>query len=295
MLESYSSSSNPIEQYIPIDKSWEIRRVLYLMLQGEIKAEELRELLKQPKLSNDIQALYNCAITWITEDTEFHVGESGTLYRFLRYLTWQKWKPVNFIKEWSLAHRTMIDDPSIVGLSQAKLLELDNGTSQWASAAALWWYRTRLDNPPYKLGVTYALIGQAWEDIANILDPKKDETIERQVFAFGKYLSGWNMDFLPEQAEDYLFARAFELMDTEEWRKRWPALKTHESDRLEGFELEIARVHNWEIVQANDHRVVQALAMRYGLRRDWFVYPDAVNKSWPQFWDFMEYMNKNKK
>ncbi len=30
--------------------------------------------------------------------------------------------------------------------------------------------------------------------------------------------------------------------------------------------------------------------MGYGLRRDRFMYPDAVNKSWPQFWDFMKHM-----
>jgi 5-enolpyruvylshikimate-3-phosphate synthase len=45
-----------------------------------------------------------------------------------------------------------------------------------------------------------------------------------------------------------------------------------------------------ETVQSRDHRVIQAIAMRNGVKnkKTTVRYPDAVNKSWPQFWRFLK-------
>lgn len=44
-------------------------------------------------------ALYRCAASLILGESDLHVGESGTLYRILRYLTWKGGMEVQFIKE----------------------------------------------------------------------------------------------------------------------------------------------------------------------------------------------------
>lgn len=98
---------------------------------------------------------------------------------------------------------------------------------------------------------------------------------------------GWlatnTMAFTPEQAEDYCFARAFDLMTSAEGEARWPSLRQHESDRIAGMEEALAQ---HEVTSA-DHRVVQAVAMRKGSEAS-FAHPECVTKSWPQFWKLLE-------
>jgi len=162
------------------------------------------------------------------------------------------------------------------------LLTLDNGTSQWASASIIMGNPERLKSSPFKLQVSYDAIehwnasraeGRSW-------DLRFDETILNQAMAYLRWLSGKDLDFIPEQAEDYCFARAFGIIDAKEGLERWPSLAGHESNRP----IEMEEALQQEKVTSKDHRVVQAVAM---LKRDVeFKYPESVNKSWPQFWRF---------
>jgi len=102
-------------------------------------------------------------------------------------------------------------------------------------------------------------------------------------------MSGSRPIFIPEHSEDYCFARAFGYMKREEGEARWPKLRGHESDRLEGMEQSILQAKSGEQIDSRDHRVVQAMAM-WGLvnnKKLNFAYPEAVNKTWPKFWDFL--------
>ncbi|MBI2547136.1 MAG: hypothetical protein HYW23_01680 [Candidatus Aenigmarchaeota archaeon] len=92
------------------------------------------------------------------------------------------------------------------------------------------------------------------------------------------------MEFNPQHAEDYCFARAFGIMNAQEGAMRWPSLRGHESDRIDEMEDALRQ----EEVTSKDHRVVQSLAMqkRGNVK---IKYPDSVKKSWPQFWKFLEY------
>ncbi|MBS3141136.1 hypothetical protein J4405_03255 [Candidatus Woesearchaeota archaeon] len=270
------------KDYIPLDKSWMIRIGVLDLINNY---SDCINFLQQhyEKLSDDLKSLYHASIQW-KENTPIDVGESGTLYRFLRFASWKLGLDKRFILQGTLKDRKICNNPEITNWSLEQLLELDNGTSQWASASVLLGNSQRIINPPYKLQTTYEAIehwtkarkqGKLWE-------PRYDETILAQALAYLNYIKTGKIEFTPEQAEDYCFARAFGLINKEA-EKRWPSLRGHESDRINEMELAL---HQKEIT-SRDHRVIQAVAM---LKRNSIKieYPECVNKSWPQFWRFLK-------
>jgi len=48
---------------------------------------------------------------------------------------------------------------------------------------------------------------------------------------------------------------------------------------------------------SKDHRIVQALAMLalFDKKEIEFAFPESVNKSWPQFWKFLDYCSNKAK
>ena len=113
--------------------------------------------------------------------------------------------------------RKITDDPNIVNFNQTKLLNLDNGTTQWATATVICGDRERLDNPPQKLKETYDAVlhwetqrkkGLCWE-------PKYDQTIERQVKTFLDLLNNKEVNYTPLCSDDYCFARVFNFINKE--------------------------------------------------------------------------------
>ena len=281
-MSEFLHTPEHIERYIPYDKSWMIRMGLLDMMHGY---DDINRLLDDERhLGTDLQALNRATKQW-REGDEIDVGESGTLYRFLQFTAWQAGRDIHFIKHGTLIDRPIASDPGIVSLPIAELLQLDNGTSQWASAAVLLGStEPRLAHPPFKLQATYDAIDhwQAARAAGTMWEARKDETIARQTAAYLGWLATGSMVFIPEQAEDYCFARAFDLITPEEGEARWPALRLHESDRIAGMEEALGQ----HIVTSADHRVVQAVAMRKGSEVS-FAHPEAVAKSWPQFWDIL--------
>jgi len=275
--------------YIPLDKSWIIRiGVLDLLNNYD---DTIRFLKKQKKLSDDLKTLYRVLITW-NSGKPIDVGESGTLYRFLRFTSWKLGLEKKFILRGTLRKRKICNDPGIINYSQEKLLSLDNKTSQWASAVVLLGDPERIDNPPYKLKLTYEAIkhwkiqrekGKCWK-------PRYDETILKQAEAFLELLKTRKTFFVPKQAEDYCFARAFELITRKEGEIRFPSLKDHESNRVKEMELMLNFAERGMLVDSNDHRAVQAIAMRQKFKgkKVKIKNPKCVNKSWPQFWQFLK-------
>lgn len=261
--------------YIPLDKSWIIRMGVLDLINNNDKTVKFLE--KQNDLCDDLKALLGALKSW--ENNEINVGESGTLYRFLKFASWKLGLDKKFILRGTLKERKICDDPEIVNLSLEELLKLDNGTSQWASAAVLMGNDKLVDNPPYKLRLTY----EAVEEWNSNWKPRYDKTILKQVAAFLNLLKG-KREFVVEQAEDYCFGRIFGFVSKEEGESKFPSLRGHESDRLEEMEKQI------ENCNSKDHRVVQALAMYQKLNgvKSNFLYPSCVSKSWPQFWIFLK-------
>lgn len=266
------------EKYIPLDKSWAIRMGVLDLING--KDRIIKILSHEKNLNDDLQSLLEVSNIWKTSK-EINVGESGTLFRFLQFVSWKFNLNKRFIKNKTLLTRDICNNPEIVNWSQKELLTLDNETSQWASAAVLCGDRERLENPPFKLKVTYEAV-ERWGDTWKV---RRDETISEQV----KFFTGESDNFIPQQAEDYCFARAFDLMSSKEGKTIWPSLLGHESNRIEEMEVALGQYKNSRIVTSKDHRVVQAIAMlskSEGKKVD-FENPNAVAKSWPLFWEFL--------
>ncbi len=284
-----------IPLYIPLDKSWVIRMGILDMVNG---CDDIQKFLSaQESLGDDLIALKRAAEVWNTGEP-VDVGESGTLYRLLKFASWKLGLNKQFIKRGTLLGRKINDDPAVVNLPQQELLKLDNGTSQWASAAVLLGDPERLAHAPFKLQLTYDAVSY-WKEMrknSEVWQPRYDETIHKQAEVYLEMLKGdVKPTFALEQAEDFCFAYIFGYMSAQEGEKRWPALRGHESDRIAEVEEVLRAATAGGDITSKDHRVVQAIAMwsRVNKKPVNILYPEAVNKSWPQFWSFIDAADKN--
>jgi hypothetical protein len=273
---------------IPPDKSWMIRLGVLDLLSGYDDSIMFLEK-NYTQRSDDLQSMYHASIGWKEGREKVCAGESATLYRFLRFSSWKLGKKLEIEKTGTLVDRPMCDNPEIVTWPLERLLTLDGGTSQWASAAVIMGNTEKVEKIPFKLQVTYNAVSH-WKTARDQNKPWKeryDETLLKQAEAYTQWLKTGKMRFKPEQAEDYCFARAFGLISAEEGEKIWPGLRGHESDRIKEMEKALSE----EVVSSKDHRVVQAVAMAKGEKAR-IAYPFSVNKSWPQFWQFLDYCSE---
>lgn len=290
-------SREKISDYIPLDKSWVIRMGVLDLIKGY--SDITRFLESQQDLGGDLKALQRVIRGWNNLSEPLQVGESGTIYRFVKFYNWKNKIEREIQTSDTLVNRikrgAICNNPDIINWGPKQLLELDSKTSQWATMAYLIGDRRQVANPPFKLQVTYDAV-DSWEEArksGNVWEARKDPTILNQAVAFTNYLRTGKIEFKPEQAEDYCFARAFDILTPEEGKILYPSLDGHETPRFEEMEkaLEEAKAG---IVSSEDHRVVQAVEMRYFLEdfsRANFVKPDCVNKTWPRFWEFVNYIS----
>lgn len=247
-------------------------------------------LQSQNKLSDDLIYLQKAIRSWPRRSV-IQVGESATLYRFLQFTAWKLNIPKQFVLRGSLRHRPITKNKNIINKSLKELLSLDHGTSQWASAAVLLGNKDKISKPPYKLALTYQAL-RHWKkqrNLGKVWEPKKDATIFRQAKTFLNILEGKKVIFKPAQAEDFCFAYVFGYMSVSEAARQFPSLRGHESNRLKEIKRALFQVKNKKVVTSQDHRVVQAVVM-WAVAQSQTIsvkYPKAVNKSWPQFWDFI--------
>ncbi len=276
--------------FIPLDKSWMMRIGVLDLIHGR-EEETIKILEQESKLGDDLEALKGALKSWRTSD-DIDVGESGTLYRFLQFLSWKENLSKKFIKRGTLATRSICSNPSIIHWPLSKLLTLDNNTSQWASTAVLCGSLENVEGPPYKLALTFEVVKYWNECRARSVEceMRYDQTILQQAEVFLKLLKGERPEFIPEQAEDYPFARVFDYINAIKGEHRWPNLRGHESDRIAEVDRELERYKKHEPIESRDHRVVQALAMcaKVDKKEIKILYPEAVKKSWPQFWNFLD-------
>lgn len=280
------------EKFIPLDKSWLTRVGVLDIIHGYTDIEKF--LNEQKTLNEDLLALKNASEVWST-NAPVNVGESATLYRLLQFASWKLNLNKIFIKKRTLKDRSITSDPNIINLDLEELLKLDNHTTQWATASVIMGNEQRIPNPPNKLQQTYDAVdhwnkqrkaGLVWES-------KYDETIQKQIEVFLELRKGVKTIFIPKCSDDYCFARVFGYITKEDGEKNWPSLKGHETNRIEEMEKVIREAELGTLINSKDHRVVQAIAM-WGIvnKKDLnFKYLEAVNKSWPKFWDFLAKLN----
>lgn len=276
--------------YIPLDKSWMIRMGILDLFNGRNDIFEFLES-QGDELCDDLQALLHALKSWKAGERDIDVGESATLYRFLRFASWKLGENKRFILHKTLRQRKICDYSGITRYSLKDLLRLDSGTSQWASAAVLLGNREVVVNPSLKLKLTYEAVAHWEEQRKNnkCWESRHDETILSQVIAFLGLLKKEDVAFVPQQPEDYSFARIFGFITKAKGESLWPSLRGHESDRIEEVERVIEDINNRREIESKDHRVIQAGAMYQKLNNEAIriKHPLSVNKSWPQFWRFM--------
>lgn len=254
--------------------------------------EDIQNFLeKQDGLGDDLLALKRAVEVW-KSDEALDVGESGTLYRLLKFASWKLGLNKKFITRGTLSGRKVTDNPDITNLSQTELLKLDGGTSQWATASVLLGDPERLTNPPFKLKVTYDAVDH-WKSQRKkglVWEPRYDETILNQAIVYPSLLKLEKVEFVPEQAEDFCFAYIFGYITVKEGEKKWPALRNHESDRIAEAQETLKNAKEGKEVKSKDHRIVQAIAMwgKVNKKNVNILYPESVNKSWPKFWEFLK-------
>lgn len=252
---------------------------------------DIQEFLdRENNLGGDLQALKRVSKVW-NANKSVDVGESGTLYRFLQFASWKLGLNKKFIKKGTLKHRKICNNPKIINFNLEKLLQLDGGTSQWASIAVLLGNTDKIKNPPYFLQKTHKALKHWKEKRKNNKkwEIRHDEILLKQATYFICTLNSKPSRFIPTNPDDYCFARAFGVISKKEGQKLWPMIKYHESDRFEEMEKALKQAENSTIVSSKDHRVIQAISMLYKTKgkKVRFENPEAVNKSWPQFFDFL--------
>ena len=288
--------------YIPFDKSWIIRMVV-LDLLAQYNGREYVDGLKwlgthYHELNNDSQVAHDAGIEWNDGDT-VHVGESGALYRNLWFASEKLYEngtlnaKKELVRSGTLVARELGDTPDRLQMSFEELLALD--TTQWVTAYLLFNYSfsgnmtERVCRTDPKIELTFDAI-EHWNrarNSGNMWKPRYDEVILRQCLSYLQWLKDGTMHYDVRIREEYPYGRAFEKIAAAEAGK-WPGLRKHESDRLVEMEQQLAT----DRVTSKDHRVVQAVAM---LKRDGILkglvdieYKSVVNKSWQQFWEFIE-------
>jgi len=189
--------------------------------------------------------------------------------------------------------KEMCDNPEVVNWPVDKLLMLDNGTSQWASAAILLGGEGNIEmsSLPFKAKLSLEAL-KHWKERRKkglLWEPRYDETIHLQAISFIELIKTGKLEFEPNHSEDYCFARAFNIMTKEQGGEKWPSLKGHESDRLVEMEKYLICFEKGDEIDSKDHRMIQAIAMlgKFKNKNVKFSHPGCVSKTWPQFWDFL--------
>ena len=235
-------------------------------------------------VSADHQALYQAYQDIRAGRDRIRVGESGTLLRVLDHVGVSLGHDWEFECDGTLNERPVTRARDTVGMRLPEMLLLDNGSSQHASGAVLAGNSEPMPvDAPYHLRMTYEAMAHWYQRrwSGNTWEPRADRTLYRHGVAFLGYVMTGEMQLEPIQAEDYPLARTFELMTPEDALDRgWTSLIGHESNRIESVDHANALAEHGEIVPYADHRILQALRMKYGLNVR-FEHPEAIAKTWP--------------
>ncbi len=288
-----------ILKFIPLDKSWLIRMGILDLTRGYGSKDLLNFLNSCENLGNDLEALKRVALVWDSNEP-FDVGESGTIYRFVKFYLLKNNIDREIKISETLIHRVkkMNINPDMVNWSLVKLGTLEGGTTQWQTMAILLGNNEKLSEIPFYLQKTYDAI-KHWDEKrknSEIWTAHKDPTIFAQCISYLNFLKTGKINLIPSKLGDcdlYCFLRAFNAVKKEWAEKNWPQLSEHESSRFEEMERTLNELERDEIIFTKDHRVVQAEAMLLQSKdpslsvesiRKRFDKPDCVDKTWKSFW-----------
>jgi hypothetical protein len=289
-------------KFIPRCKSWAERMAILDATRGYARNSAKIFKEHEHELSDDLISVKNCVDVWDT-DKPLNVGEAGTWYRLVWFYHTKNNIKREIIREGTLKTREVCTNPEIVDGKKwppERLLTLDNGTTQLATAAYLMGDERKVQDTQYytpkyeKLHMTYESVPY-WEEKNKNNEPwemRKDKTIERQIRAYLQYLKTGKMEFVPRHSEDYCFAKIFNAMDSEQ-EKSFTSVKTHESDRTKIGEA-IEEAEKYHKTSSKDHRIITNLVLDYLAKGiDLHIeHPEHISKAWPshQFYGLVGYI-----
>ena len=274
-----------IQLLLPWHKSLIIRFVFLDLIRGKVDRSIKWLEDNYDSLGDDLKALLRSLKQFLAGE-DIDVGESGTLLRFWRYYLLTIGDDRQIIVRRTARKRQFYRGTDVINMTDHQLLMLDNGTSQWASIAALCGRITRpAGELPGHLELTFNAI-KLWQDAEfyeEMWPARKDRYITEMVEAWLEWHRTGIMKLRIDNAEKAFFGAMFGLITPEEAYQQFPQMVHHESNRIKAMKR--YRHRWWFVVGSRDHRVVQGLAMRG--RRCVFLHRRCVNKTWPQFWKLM--------
>ena len=102
---------NEIDKYIPLDKSWIIRGGILDLVNNY---KDIKNFLsRRQNLGDDLMALRDISIFWNNSYKKLNVGESGTLYRFVRFALWKQGIKGDIIEKEGFASKLFPDQIKI--------------------------------------------------------------------------------------------------------------------------------------------------------------------------------------
>lgn len=280
--ESLTELPTPIEQCLPVEKSWYGNLAFQALIEGNslvIKSIQSYGLL----LPRDVINVCNSSEQILRGETEIYVGEGGAWARKLAYGNAKFGWGLTIVKDGTLVGRPDEFKPEMVDASVDELRRLNKGSSQLASAAVLTGSTDAMpDDASYHLQMAYEA-RDFWADWPKdqLIPLRRDRTLRRQTLSALGYMMTGEIDFIPIQVEDYPFARVFGVMTAADAVARgWGNLEGHESSRLITTDEAIEMVEQGVSVPFADHRLLQPLRFKYGADAR-FDHVEAISKSWP--------------
>lgn len=286
------TTDEKLSKFIPLDKSWTIRMGFKdaIVQNKSYTIQKLEAHNQNQTISDDLLALvrvlYSLKSAFLEDPVS--VGESATLYRFLKYFLATSGLKKEIIKEGTLLDRKITDPTqNLSKMTYSQLLKLDNGTSQYASIKGLFDNLQKKSKLyPYHLNMTVEA-NKHWEKTSGHWRLRLDDTIYKQVKHFKE-----GRDFALDRAEHFCYAYMFGLVTLEEAEKAWPQLINHETNRLKEIVEQKQLLLDGSVLDSLDHRVIQAVVL-YAIKNGiGFTVSEpakkSVNKTWPAFWTFAE-------
>lgn len=278
MLDSKSLPNIP-EKHIPLCKSTYMRLATLDYIHD---SSQTIDILSNywALLGDDLKATRNAFVQLKNRDYPIRVDKSRTLYCIIQWKLWLDGIDKEISANFSVADRIHANK-EIIYLSPERLLQLESGTSQWATAQALWGSANRIVSPPQKLQMTYDLIDNYDKERKIIYD----QTILRQLIAWYNMIQGRQHGFFPLHSEDACFAMIVLEFNYENIHEQWPQIEFHESDRILEADITRREINADHSISSRDHRIIQAGVMKQILEEKPISvkYPHEVNKSFPFF------------
>jgi hypothetical protein len=277
---------------LPLDKSW-IKCLTMLEIQLEpyydISVQQFLNNFPDDEMSDDVKACRDLLNSFENENLEYYPVRNfrSLAVAVYKYLESENIDTSKIQMGTQLRQRKLIDENSSQ-LKTAELLvtqDLKKIKKEFTK-----------DTIPYHLNIaTEAVFNFNENEQFNIY--REDRTIAKQFEYFINKLQNKDVKLRIDSAEDIPLAYMFDEISLNKIKTKYPQMINHESDRISSL-TEITT--DTDEVDSNDHRIVMACAMASIVESNkykftYYNHKDAVDKSFPKFWEYYDNIVKTYK